>query len=937
MLGRLLGLALVVVVLAGCGETSLIGRRVDNFTAFYNTFYNARKSFASGVSSLEGTPQAISTDQFLSIYPAPERAGNRRDFDDAIRRAADVLRDHPNSRWIDDAVMLIGQSYFYQQNYPAAAQKFREAIELDTRVQDDARFWLARTLIVNGELDRAADHLETTLLRDNLDRRALPQLHLAHADLLVHQSDWAGAIDALQRGLRDVRDREEAARGWFLLGQIYDHVGEYAEARAAFNRATRMSPSFELDYAARVQAALAASSLGDAAESVEQLRRMERDAKYADRRAQLAYLRGRAYRILGDPDATLLTLYDVLYSGSYDANPVRGRAHYAIGELFQDVYGDYLLAAAHYDTAATSTAAAQRTQTQRPPVSTSSAILDAPQRAAAFRSYASVYTNIARMDSLLHLATLSDDEFDAFVFERRQELAREIEARRRAEERARLDQQFVQQGGQQPVAQQPGEAGGAAASAAGFLFHRDPVRVQEGRLAFTRRWGERPRVPGWRRAEAVSAFQQQRDAEDEPGTIARRRDVSPQGDDLPFIDVSDVPRDPYLRRQMAADLARASYELGNVLFLTMNEADLAVDWYRRVLEEDADPAVRGRAYYALAEVMRAGGDDVQAQLLYHEVLTHSEDEELIARVREYLGMEVPQRADAESVAQGAYERAFRTWQRGDFAEAYELMMFVALEHPATESAPPALMAAAEAALEWAHRDSLSVFDPIPVSFSDSLLVAGGLLDETALVRGIAIGVMPDTVEVASSQELTLNRVLSHLATAHSTHALADRARRMLAGLQEMRPVSPDELFAISEVGVPDVSQDVPGEDLHEEEEIDAVVFDAAVVPSGGAVSDPPSIPNTLFGSGPIHTALGGWSIVVEEHADVSVAQIRADEVRGEGFLVDIATDPASPELTLVVAGHFESEESAAMAMLDESSQLPSVLRMVQFERTVDSR
>jgi cellulose synthase operon protein C len=953
MLGRSLVVLTLVVVLAGCGETSLIGRRVDNFTAYYNTFYNARKSFDRGVTALEGTPQPVSRDHFLAVYPAPEGTGSRRDFDDAIKRSADVLRDHPRSRWIDDAVMMIGQSYFYQQNYPAAAQKFREAIALDTGLQDEARLWLARSLIVNGDFARAAEHLDETFARESINRRVLPQLHLIHADLLVQQQDWAGAIDALTLGVRDVRSREEAARGWYLLGQVHEHVGEYDEARMAFERVTRLSASFELDYAARLQAALVSAPLQDRSGSVDGLRRLERDAKYSDRRAQIAHARGQAYHQLGEIDRSLETYYDVLYSGEYDVSRVRGPVHYDIAVLFRDEYGDYLLAAAHFDTAATALQNPQRAQAQRTPLPTHNAILDSQQQADAFRTYARVYSDIARMDSLLHLATLSDEEFGAFIVERRRALAREVEARRREEERLRMEQQFVQPGTQQ--ANTPPTESAAVTSSAGFLFHRDPVRVQEGRLAFTRRWGDRPLVPAWRRADAVAAHQQARTAEDEPTTVARRRSTDPLvEEDLPMIDFSDVPRDERRAQRMRADLARSAYELGNVLFLTMDEPARAVTWYRRVLDEQAEPSVRGRAFYALAEVMRADGDVEQANRLYREVLANTEDPEIVARVNEYLGIGTATLADSSSLANDEYERAFRTWQRGQLAAAYESMARLAMSYRDTDAAPRALMAAGQIGLEWIRRDSLSFFDPLPVVFSDSLLQQGGLADSSATSPVLALGILPDSLSGAG-QTLTVSQILSHLADAYDSHPFAEQARGMLTGLDERRPVplidetvdlAPEALAVIGVVvSVPpprDAQAEIEAEESSVGPPVEVVSTRGLRNGAGSAAGDSlqvettdvssaegqPLYPNAIRGEGSIEFERGGWAISVSEFTEYEEALTHAAELGGEGFLAGVHR-PEGAEMYTVVVGHFESEALATRALVDSLGELPGDPRTVR--------
>src|SRR5690625_6274269 len=129
MLRRLSAALICAVLLAGCSQTSFLGRHVQNFSAYYNTFYNARQSFDEGIRNIERAPLTIDESRFLPVYPpAPENVG-RAQCDDAIRRSAVAIRNHPTSGWGDDAVLLIGKSYFSQRSHPAASQKLREAMQ----------------------------------------------------------------------------------------------------------------------------------------------------------------------------------------------------------------------------------------------------------------------------------------------------------------------------------------------------------------------------------------------------------------------------------------------------------------------------------------------------------------------------------------------------------------------------------------------------------------------------------------------------------------------------------------------------------------------------------------------------------------------------------------------------------------------------------------
>ena len=126
MLFRALPYCLVLLILSGCSRGGFLGKRVDNFTAYYNTFYNAKKEYRTGIKAIERAgDQNINRNLYLSVFLTPERVSSQNNFDEAILKSADVLRENPNSKWVDDALLLIGQSYFYLKNYVGAEQKFQ--------------------------------------------------------------------------------------------------------------------------------------------------------------------------------------------------------------------------------------------------------------------------------------------------------------------------------------------------------------------------------------------------------------------------------------------------------------------------------------------------------------------------------------------------------------------------------------------------------------------------------------------------------------------------------------------------------------------------------------------------------------------------------------------------------------------------------------------
>ncbi|WP_456424824.1 type IX secretion system periplasmic lipoprotein PorW/SprE [Rhodocaloribacter sp.] len=819
MMGRRLCLLGLMLVLAGCGGNSFVGRRFDNFTAYYNTFYNARKAFDRGVKALRRDEEAVNRDLYLPIFSDPDRASKSKDFEDAIKKSADVLRKHPDSKWVDDALLLIGKSYFYQQNYVGAEQKFQEVIDLESELEDEARFWQARTLIASEAYDEAAAHLQVSLAREGLDKKWASMLHLALGELYVKRANWEAAASELEQGLEHTPDKIVAARAQFLLGQVYETMGRYEDAVAAYKRVKKYNPLYELSYAAHYSAVRVEGLHGDGEAALKMLRKMERDDKNYSYRAELAYLRGRIYQAMGLGEDARESYLDLLYNDDpmMNAANVKGRIHYALGELYRDYFRDYVRAAAYFDTASVSIRpggvsgrrSVGRTAKLDPNEFAPEAILDGEEEKEQFASYARVYREIARMDSLLELGSLDPEAFDARILELRKQRALELEERRRLREARRIEQRFQQGASNQqnfnPQAQGlpegkivPGINAPRSRGDAGFLYHRDPIRLQEARANFIDKWGDRPHVPNWRRLDAIRGRSEV--AEEAEAETEQTPGVEGEATELPAIDLSGIPRDSLSQARMRAQRAMARYELANVLFLAIGRPDSAAAWYRKVIEEDGDEPVAQRAFYALAEVQRALGDTESARRLYQQVLDAYPDSDFAERVREHLGLEksaaspVP---DSLGRAERAYDEAYEAWQEGRYDGALNDMVRIAGQYHTTPITPRALLAAGAIYTEWAVRDSLDLFAPLPLDVPDSLLIRSGLwkLPETP---ADSAGVAADSLRGGASEGALSDGEAdrSPAITTDSTQAMvADSTQAMVA--DSMQAMATDSTQAVA--------------------------------------------------------------------------------------------------------------------------------------------
>lgn len=704
-----------VVVLGGCRTGSPLHDRYNDFRAYYNAYYNASRVMEEGERQLDRPDQALDRTRFVSIFP--EGTGGRTtQFSEAVEKSSELLRNRATSKWADDALFIIGKAYFYQENVVGAEQKFRETIQLaeargNDRLADEARLWLGRTLGLAQRYEEGAAVLQDRLALAEGNRQDQARLRLILGELFARAERYAEAATALRAGIPDERDADTAARALLLLGQVEEQRGQFDAAADAYRDAAGRQPAYELGYAANLNRALVLALDADRqSEGLDLIRRMRRDDKNYQHRAEVELAYGRILAAAGQEEEALTSMRDVLYDPLLQGSALRGEAHVRLAEFYRDVRGDFVLASAHLDTAATALRAPTGTDVNY----TRAALTDIPSTASAFNAYAQVAGRLAEADSLLELGLLDDEAFEARI---REIEAQRLEAFRQDQRRlaeTRAQQEFAGggpgiTGGQQTT----NPAAPAQTAEAGFLSYRVPASVEANRLAFQRVWGDRPLVPNWRRQSAVEASVVATDVGGglRPSTFGNGF----PGGGPPPLDLTPIPRTPSAQIALRAERASLRYEAANALFLSLSRPDSAAVLYTLALEDGGSDDVARQIRFALAEVEASRGRSADAEVLYREIIDEAPESALADAARLRLGIAVEVEDVEIDPTSVAYERARERWREGNYATAVGDLLALAADSTSEAVAPRALLAAATAYAEWAQRDSFDVLRPLPPS------------------------------------------------------------------------------------------------------------------------------------------------------------------------------------------------------------------------------
>jgi tetratricopeptide (TPR) repeat protein len=590
-------LLMIVFGMSGC--KSIFKSRWSNFNAFYNTFYNAEQYYKRGYNKVMLRVDPINPEQPIRIHKRPNTTVDS-DFENAILKGADILRDFPDSKWVDDALLLIGKSYYFQGQFYSADMKFQELLSATNSISmmQQGVIWRGRFFLESEQYERGIDYLNSMLFDEELRWRGAEEAEvlLLIAQLHVELEDWQLAEEKLVAGLESARGRQTLANGWFLLGQVRERLDDEVGSIAAFSRVPRFNPDYSMVYNARRKQAEISRETGRLNEALKLFIDMSRDDKNFDELAELNYEIGRTYQLLEDYPRAERFYFDVLrYNIKTPTVETKAKTYYGLAEINKDYYTDYFRAAAYYDSAATSGKDLDKLPSW----------FDAAELSLSYNNYRRLSIEAHEADSLLWLSNLNEEAFDSVIaIVRLQKFAQMREEMRRQQAAANT---MINLGA---GSQNLGGSSGASLSS-GFLNHKNQTMVNDAKAAFRAIWGDRQLVDNWRRLDAV------RLAREDPELAGDQLGGAGSGtsDEMSVeIDFSKIPFSPEEKEKSRESIANKIYEIGNVFFLQLNMPDSADYRYRRVISLYPDLPVAAQAKYSLSELYFTQGDSTASQI-----------------------------------------------------------------------------------------------------------------------------------------------------------------------------------------------------------------------------------------------------------------------------------------------------------------------------------
>ncbi len=614
-------LLLAIFAITGCKSSFKSNFR--DFNAYYNTYYNAKKSYNRGLEKSLEQERTYNTLQPIRIYETPKGAGST-DFNNAIEKGASVLRKFDDTKWVDNALEIIGKSYYFRSEYFSAIQKFEELSvnTKDVELQQRSIYWKGRVLL---ELEAYNDGIqflnEQLSLNDGEWKSKLEwQVKVVLAEHYIATENWVIALDLLNESVGKIPGRANNERGYFLIGQINERLSNPAAAFEAYDQVGRYYSNYDLQFEARKKKAEVARDLGDIDEAIKVFANMVRDDKNTDFISELNLELGKSEQLKGNSEKARDIFISILQDPiNKPDNKTKALTYYGLAELYRFDFDNYSLAAAYYDSSANLNISSEELPED----------YDARNLADSFGAYADLTFEVYELDSLLWLGSLSEEAFDSVIKEMEAQKLAEIERLREEQEQQRNT--LLNVGGNNNQIQ-------SGNSENGFLNIRNPLLITDASEQFRAIWGVRPLVDNWRVSSLivnVSVDNNNQNGEENISGVQQLNTV-----DL-SIDLSRIPFTQSDQDSLKDEIAVLTYELGNLFFLQLDQPDSANLYFNKVLESRPNSEVIPITLYSLSELFNIQGDEVQSRFYAEQLIDRFPETEFAQRVTTKFDLEIP--------------------------------------------------------------------------------------------------------------------------------------------------------------------------------------------------------------------------------------------------------------------------------------------------------
>lgn len=554
-----IGIGLCFLVIFGACSTkknTAGSRQWQAFNTRYNVYFNGAEHYKETLSDMERNYEDDYSRQLLT-HPVeakeePKLPQPTGDFTRTIEKMQKAIQLHSITKkparrtssakekafrareefnpFLHNAWLMMGRAQYFNGDFLGAASTFLYISKHFTWLPDvvtEARLWQARSYCALDWSYEAENVLHLVKEKDLTNKSLKLLYNLVQADYLIRTNRNEEALPYLKLAAQGSSGSQKT-RLWFLLGQIYENLGQRQNAYQAFKKAEGgPATPYRTKFNARIKQSevYAGNDIRKEVNSLRSLTRYERNKEFLD---QIYYAIGNLY--LSRKDTTqAIRNYQLAIEKSQRQGIDKAMAQLALGNIYF-AQRKYVEAQPCYSEA-------------MPFISDTYPNYKGLMKRSDVLDELAVYAgNVVLQDSLIALSKLTPEEQEQVA----KRLVAELEKQEKlAKEEAERQEYLAQQGKYEQNNMASAAIPGFQANSDKSWYFYNTYTKNAGKTEFQRRWGSRKLEDDWRRRNKTSfSFDEVSDEESEDEeelALESLNDSIPKGD----ADLAKRESDPH--------------------------------------------------------------------------------------------------------------------------------------------------------------------------------------------------------------------------------------------------------------------------------------------------------------------------------------------------------------------------------------------------------
>ena len=559
-----------------------------------------------------------------------------------IKKASLVAERHQNSKWLDDAYVLIGKARLLKQDYKNAIETFKYVNTNATsdKARDAALIGLMRCYTEQGEFQTALRVAEL-LRQEPLNNENTRDFYLTKAYLHQLKEEYKTSVAILEEAFPYMKKNEQKARILFAAGQMYEALNDKNNASEKYLAVSNNRPSYDLGFYSKLNNALV---LGQ----TDGFQKLLKDAKNKDLQDKIYEAMSAVEMRKGNSkDGVKLLQSSARNSQNFKQLPY---TFLKLADLAFNKMGDYEMAAAYYDSTAS-------LLPQNDP-----AYKRVVDKQRSLRDFVTQNNIIKTEDSLQRLAKMNPAQLEKVL----EKVV--LDKNDREAEDLRKAQEIVNRGMQQ----QQNKTDAFADPTKSTWYFTNPIAQQQGKTSFSNVWGTRALEDNWRRSSKDMFVNVDNPINGNQGNNLGLKNLSiPTGKFGGGLktDVADLKaKIPFSKEAFEASMKRkedASFELGKIYKFRLNEPKNAISTLNNFITVFPKSSHEPEALYLLALLNEENPAEKET---YRKRLMKDYEDSYFARLLNRTSTETLS-TGKESESQKMYAEAYEYYAQNNFTDA----------------------------------------------------------------------------------------------------------------------------------------------------------------------------------------------------------------------------------------------------------------------------